>query len=269
MPPARIVFYLATLGGILFSVRAVLSAGGRGGELPSLWLALLASGAYAAIVLSGVFLLRLRMFADAVIRGPEGERGVALTFDDGPHPVHTRRVLDLLDEHDAKATFFVIGRKVDAHPEIVEEILKRGHDVGVHGFAHDRLFSLRGSRRVRRDLERAIRTLEKITSSRPTLFRPPIGHTNPTIARIADQLDLTVVGWSAAGRDGLKGADPKSVASRIARDLDDGVIVLMHDAAERDDHEPAALAALPAVLSAVKDKNLRVARLRDWVDQVA
>jgi peptidoglycan-N-acetylglucosamine deacetylase len=269
MPPARIVFYLATLGGILFSARAVLRAGGRGGELPHLWLALAASGGYAAIVLAGVFVLRLRMFADAVVRGPTDARGVVLTFDDGPDPVHTRKVLDVLDQHDAKATFFVIGRKVEAHPDVVEEIMRRGHDVGVHGFAHDRLFSLRGSRRVRRDLERAIRVLEKITNARPTLFRPPIGHTNPTIARIADQLDLTVVGWSAAGRDGLKSADPKKVASRIARDLDDGAIVLMHDAAERDDHEPAGLAALPAVLAAVKDKNLRVARLRDWVDRLA
>jgi peptidoglycan/xylan/chitin deacetylase (PgdA/CDA1 family) len=265
MPPARIVFYIATLGGILFSARAVMTAGGRG-DVPPLGLYLLAAGGYIAIVLAGVFLLRLRMFADAVLRGPAEARGVALTFDDGPDPVHTRRVLDLLDKHEAKATFFVIGRKVDAHPEIVREIVDRGHDVGVHGYAHDRLLSLRGSRRVRRDLERAVRTLEKVTSVRPTLFRPPIGHTNPTIARIADQLDLTVVGWSAAGRDGLKSAKADAVVARITRDLDDGAIILLHDAAERDDHTPAGLAALPGVLAAVKDKNLRVVRLADWVE---
>lgn len=263
MPPARIVFYAATLGGILFAVHSIL----RGP--PALWGAIAVSGAYVAIILSGVFVLKLEMFADVIVRGPREARGIVLTFDDGPHPVHTRKVLDLLDEHDARATFFVIGRKVEQHPDVVEEIVKRGHDVGVHGFAHDRLFSLRGSRRVRRDLERAVRTLARVTKDTPTLFRPPIGHTNPTIARIADQLGLTLVGWSIAGYDGLQNADPKKVASRIARDLDDGAIVLMHDAAERDDHVPAGVEALRDVLDAAKDKNLRIVRLRDWVDELS
>lgn len=262
MPPARFVFYAATLGGILLTVHAILNGP------PPLPVSIAAAVAYVAIILAGVFVLRLRMFADAVVRGPKDARGIVLTFDDGPDPVHTRKVLDILDAHDAKATFFLIGRKVEKHRDVVEEIVERGHDVGVHGFAHDRLFSLRGSRRVRRDLERAIRVLEKVTNERPTLFRPPIGHTNPTIARIAEQLDLTVVGWSVSGHDGIARAKPAVVAARITHALDDGAIVLMHDAAERDDHEPAGVAALPEVLAAAKDKNLRVARLRDWIAEL-
>ncbi|MBX3220346.1 MAG: polysaccharide deacetylase family protein [Labilithrix sp.] len=259
MPPARVLFLAATLGGIGFAVFSVMTAP------PPLWGALAAAGLYVAIVLAGVFVLRLRMFADAVIRGPAGARGVVLTFDDGPDPVHTQRVLDILDEHGAKATFFVIGKKVDKHPDVVKEIVARGHEVGVHGWAHDRLFALRGPRRVRRDLARAIRSLERVTKRRPTLFRPPVGHTNPTIARVAEQLELTVVGWSAAGYDGLGGADARKVAARITRGLDDGDIVLLHDAAERGDHEPTAAKSLPEILAAAKDKNLRVARLGDWV----
>jgi peptidoglycan/xylan/chitin deacetylase (PgdA/CDA1 family) len=259
MPPARIVFYAATLGGIVFTARAIMTVP------PSLEVALVCAGAYVAIVLAGVFTLRLGMFADVVVRGPKDARGIVLTFDDGPDPIHTRKVLDLLDEHEAKATFFVIGRKVEKHPDVVREILKRGHDIGVHGFAHDRLFSLRGPRRVKKDLERAIRTLENVTKKRPTLFRPPIGHTNPTIARIADQLNLVVVGWSIAGYDGIAAAEPTKVAARVSRELDDREIVLLHDAAERDDHTPAAIAALPEILAAAKDKNLHFARLTDWI----
>lgn len=259
MPPARIIFFAATLGGIVFAAYSMTTSP------PPLWAAIVIAGGYVAVVLSGVFVLRLRMFADAVIRGPRDARGVVLTFDDGPDPVHTRQVLDILDEHDAKATFFVIGRKVEKHPDVVREIVARGHEVGVHGFAHDRFFSLRGPRRVRRDLERAVRALETVTNERPTLFRPPIGHTNPTIARIAEQLDLVVVGWSIAGYDGIAGAAPENVVSRVARHLDDGEIVLLHDAAERDDHEPAALKALADILAAVKDKNLRVAPLGEWI----
>jgi peptidoglycan-N-acetylglucosamine deacetylase len=259
MPAARVVFYLTTLGGIAFTAHAILT------RPPPLWAALLGAGVYVAVILAGVFVLRLRMFADAIIRGPEGARGVVLTFDDGPDPVHTRKVLDILDEHDAKATFFVIGRKAERHPEVIQEILARGHEVGVHGYAHDRLFSLRGPRRVRRDLERAVRALEKVTKQRPTLFRPPVGHTNPTIARIAEQLDLTMVGWSVAGYDGIAGAKPSKVARRITHKLDDGDIVLLHDAAERDDHEPTIAKALPEILARIEDRNLRVARLGDWV----
>jgi len=263
MPPARILFYAATLGGILFTVHAIL----RGP--PSMFVAVLASAAYTAIILCGVFILGLRMFADAILRGPKDAKGIVLTFDDGPDPIHTPKVLDLLDAADgAKATFFVIGHKVEKHPEVVREIVARGHEVGVHGYEHDRLFSLRGSRRVKKDLEKAVRTLEKVTKNKPTLFRPPIGHTNPTIARIADQLDLTVIGWTAAGYDGIAKASPTRVAARVERELDDGVIVLLHDAAERGDHEPVITKALPLILAAAKDKNLKVARLRDWVDEL-
>jgi peptidoglycan-N-acetylglucosamine deacetylase len=260
MPPARIVFYAATLAGILFTVHAILKGP------PSLVVALITSGAYVGIILCGVFILGLRMFADAIIRGPKDAKGIVLTFDDGPDPVHTRKVLDILDKADAKATFFVIGHKAERHPEVVKEIVKRGHEVGVHGYEHDRLFSLRGSRRVRKDLEKAVKVLEKITKKRPTLFRPPIGHTNPTIARIADQLELTVIGWTAAGYDGIASAKANMVASRVERLLDDGVIVLLHDAAERDDHEPVITKALPQILDAANAKNLKVTRLTDWLD---
>lgn len=259
MPAARVVFWAATLGGVIVTVRALLVGP------PPLWIAASLAGAYVAIVLAGVFVLRLRMYADAVVCGPEGARGVALTFDDGPDPVHTRAALDVLDGAGAKATFFVIGEKAERHADVVREIVARGHAVGVHGFSHDRLFSLRGPRRVRADLERAVASLEAITGSRPELFRPPIGHTNPTIARVADGLDLTTIGWSVRARDGLAGTKPADVVARVRRGLEDGAIVLLHDAAERGDRAPAAIAALPAILEAISAQNLVVVPLEDWL----
>ena len=259
MPPARIVFLLATIGGIAFTIRSVLTAP------PALPICVLIVALYLGILLSGVFVLRLRMFADAVVRGPSSSTGVALTFDDGPDPVHTREVLAALDRSEAKATFFVIGHKAEKHPELVREILERGHTVGVHSFAHDRLFSLRGGQRVKDDLERAIKVLETITSETPTLFRPPIGHTNPTIARIADQLDLTMIGWSVRARDGLSTTSPADVVTRIDRGLTDGAIVLLHDAAERGDRKPAGVTALPEILERIAKKNLRVVPLATFL----
>lgn len=259
MPPARIVFFAATLAGIVVAVRAVLVGP------PPIWGSAALTGGYVAIILVGVFFLGLRMYVDAIVRGPEGARGVVLTFDDGPDPKHTRAVLDVLDATGAKATFFVIGEKAERHADVVREIVARGHAVGVHGFSHDRLFSLRGSRRVRADLTRAVASLEKITGERPVLFRPPIGHTNPTIARIADQLELTTIGWSVRARDGLAATKPEDVVARVRRGLEDGAIVLLHDAPEKGDREPAAIAALPAVLEAIAAKNLAVVPLEDWL----
>lgn len=261
MPLARVVFLAATIGGIFLTLY------GLAAEPPPLAVAIACALGYAAIIMSGVLFVRLRMFADAVVRGPDGARGVALTFDDGPDPETTREVLDVLERRGAKATFFVIGSKAVKHPELVREIAEKGHDLGVHGFSHDRLFSLRGSKRVRADLERAVRTLEEITKRRPLLFRPPIGHTNPTIARIADELDLVVIGWSVAARDGLARAKPEDVVVRVARGLTDGAIVAMHDAAERGGRRPAGVAALSAVLDAIDAKNLTVVPVRSFVPE--
>lgn len=261
MPPARMVFWASTLGGIGLTIYALLT------EPPPLVVAVACAVGYATLITVGVMFIRLRMFADAVVRGPEGARGVALTFDDGPDPSTTREVLDVLDKRGAKATFFVIGAKAAKHPEIVRAIVERGHEVGVHSFAHDRLFSLRSEKRVRADLERAVRTLEEITSTRPLLFRPPIGHTNPTIARVADQLDLVVVGWSVAARDGVARASADAVVARVGRGLADGAIVAMHDAAERGGRKPAGVVALPAVLDAIDAKNLSIVPVRSFVDE--
>lgn len=260
MPPARVVLYLATMGVLVMTFRAVLVGP------PPFGLSATATAVYFALVLGGVFILRWRVFVDAVVRGPRGARGVALTFDDGPHPKWTPRVLATLAKHEAKATFFLVARKAAEHPDVVRAILDAGHAVGLHSYAHDRLFALRRERRVRADLERGIATLEKLTGSRPTLFRPPIGHTNPIIARVADKLDLTVVGWSAAGRDGVPSANVEDVVSRVRRSLRDGAIVMLHDSPEKGDREPAAVKALPILLDALAAERLDVVPLAPWVE---
>lgn len=260
MPPFRLLLYAASLGAVLFSVRAALI------DTPPLWVSACVALLYLALILGGVFVLRWRAYVDAIIAGPRGARGVVLTFDDGPDPVWTPRVLEMLARANAVATFFVIGKKAEEHPELVREILARGHTVGLHSYAHDRLFSLRGERRVRDDFARATKVLADIVGEAPAVFRPPIGHTNPIIARVADALDLTVVGWSVSGHDGLAGADARLVERRIRRGLRDGAIVLLHDAPERGTHEPAGVKALPAVLAAITDAQLPIVPLQTFLD---
>ena len=190
---------------------------------------------------------------------------MALTFDDGPDPKWTRRVLDTLDARGARATFFVIGCKVQEHPDVVRDILARGHAVGVHSYTHDWLFALRSSARVRADVELAVDILQRATSVRPRLFRPPIGHTNPTIARVIDDLDLITIGWTVRGGDARARASPAAVESRVRRGLRDGVIIALHDAPERGVREPVIVRTLPAILDAIEAARLDVVPLARWV----
>ncbi len=263
MPPARIVLYAASAAVLVLAGRAALLGP------PRLQVAVACLLAYLGLMLAGVFVLRLRMYVDAVVRGPERARGVVLTFDDGPDPESTPAVLATLDAAGAKATFFVIARKAEEHANLVRQMLERGHTVGLHSYAHDRLFALRSAARVRADLQRGLRVLERITGARPHLFRPPIGHTNPAIARAAEELDLVVVGWTVSGRDGVAGTDASLVTRRIRRGLRDGAIVLLHDAAEKGGRVPAGVQALPEVLAAIHEARLDVVPLSDWLRQEA
>jgi peptidoglycan/xylan/chitin deacetylase (PgdA/CDA1 family) len=117
---------------------------------------------------------------------------------------------------------------------------------------------------VRADLARAVEFLATTTGERPRLYRPAVGQTNPRIARIAGELGLTIVGWSVRGRDGVR-ADAGRVVERVVPRLRDGAIVLLHDAAERDDHEPAAGTALPRILAAMRERGLEPVRLDAWM----
>ncbi|MDP9033284.1 MAG: polysaccharide deacetylase family protein [Myxococcota bacterium] len=258
MPPARLALYIATISILGMTARALLV------RPPALATALGAFACYLLLLFGGVFVLRWRVFVDAIVRGPRGARGVVLTFDDGPHPIWTPLVLEVLRRSGVTATFFLVGRKVEEHPDVVRAILDEGHSLGVHSYEHDRLFALRGARRVRRDLERGIASIEAVAGLRPRLFRPPVGLTNPIIARVADDLDLAVVGWTIRGHDGWAFARTEKVVARICRGLRHRAIVLLHDAPERGDREPAAVRALPAIIDAIAAGGFSVVPLTEW-----
>ncbi len=204
----------------------------------------------------GVMWPHIGMYGDALARGNPGARQVALTFDDGPHPVTTRAVLALLREHDVRATFFLLGHKVEAHPDVVREIHAAGHTLGIHGFEHERLFSLRSASYARQQIERTQRAIAAACGVSPWLFRPPIGFASHFTFTGAARARVEVVAWTVRSLDGLASADPARVARRVIDHLVDGSIVLMHDSAEHDDFTPASLAALPVILKALRDRGL-------------
>lgn len=214
---------------------------------------------------AGVFLPWLQMYGEVSCRGPTGGSEIALTFDDGPHPVTTRRVLSALAGTRHRATFFVLGEKVRRFPDVVREIHAAGHCLGVHGDTHDRLHSFRPPNRVRDELGRAQSAVAAACGLKPHLFRPPLGHTSPTTLLGARRAGMAVVGWSARGYDGVRRSTGEGIWRRLAPGLCEGGIVLLHDAAERDDFEPASLPLLPRLLSLLDQRRLVSVGLDRWL----
>ena len=171
-----------------------------------------------------------RLFGPVLTRLPTNERVVWLTIDDGPSD-ETAAVLDLLDAHGAKATFFVVGDRARRHPELVREIVRRGHDLGNHSESHPQAFFWAlGPRRMRREIARTQQVLIDITGTPPRWFRAVVGMANPFVAPALAAHGLARVGWSARGFDGVM-ADADAVVARIERDLAPGAIILAHEGA--------------------------------------
>jgi len=203
----------------------------------------------------GVLMPLSRIYSPCLSRLPTRERVVWLTIDDGPS-AETIEMLDLLDVHGAKATFFVVGERAAAHPELIREIVRRGHGIGNHSASHPAaMFWALGPKRMRSEITRCQDLLHSITGSAPIWFRAVVGMANPFVAAPLRDLGLARVAWSARGYDGVAG-DVASVVARIERDLAPGAIVLLHEGAAHGHNidilrgvlEKLAAAGLRAVL---------------------
>jgi len=181
-----------------------------------------------------------------------GERGVALTFDDGPHVDGTPAVLAALDRAGATATFFLVGEQVERNPSLAAEVVAAGHEVGLHGFRH-RMHILRTPRALVDDLERAIATIEDAAGVATAWYRPPFGVFSLASLDLVRSSGRRPILWSRWGRDWRTSATPESIAAEAATDLGGGDVVLLHDA----DHYSSpgswrrTVAALPAVVESV------------------
>lgn len=183
------------------------------------------------------------VYPQALFRGPE--KGLYLTFDDGPHPVHTPWVLDQLKKWEAKATFFCLGRHVRAYPEVYDRILREGHRIGNHTHHH-----LNGWRTGTIDYIEDIRLAQEWIASE--YFRPPYGRITPRQARLIRPMGLRLVLWDIISGDFDQNLKAEICAQRVISKARTGSIVVFHDsekAWERLKH------SLPAVLSYFSKRN--------------
>jgi len=216
-----------------------------------------ASGAVVAAVGLGVAFPALQVFGPVVSRAPGAPGTLALTFDDGPHPRFTLQVLDLLARHDQRATFFLVGRSLAAHPEVGRAIREGGHTIGLHSYGHSSFNAFFSRARLRDDFAAAERAFEDALDMRPTLYRPPVGLVNPNVMGVAREKGLTVVAWTLRGLDGVRLYDPGFIRARVRR-ARAGDIVLLHDSLHgRPDEVPPGVLALPGILTDLHARGLR------------
>jgi len=189
-------------------------------------------------------------------------REIALTIDDGPDPDVTPAVLDLLDRHQVKATFFCIGEKARRYPELCRDIVARGHAVENHTERHRHNFSLLGPRGYLRELQAAQDSLTAVTGRRPKFFRAPAGLRNPFLGPVLARQGLRLAAWTRRGFDTRTG-DAGAVSRRLRPALRPGAILLLHDGncARTAAGVPVILAVLPDLLQQAAAAGLRFVTL--------
>jgi peptidoglycan/xylan/chitin deacetylase (PgdA/CDA1 family) len=219
-----------------------------------------AAVAHAGPAVAAIGPLRRRLLP--ALAGIGDPHHVALTFDDGPHPEATPRLLRLLDSAGVRATFFLLGSMLEKHPGIGAAIMAGGHEIGVHGHEH-RLLVKHSPRSNATDLRRATTTIAALTGSQPRWWRPPYGVASTSALCTARRLGLTPMLWTCWGRDWTPSATPDSVTRAVLRRLAGGATILLHDS----DHSAAprsfeaTLGALPAILTVCRARGLEVGTL--------
>ncbi|OIQ89870.1 bifunctional xylanase/deacetylase precursor [mine drainage metagenome] len=189
---------------------------------------------------------------------------VAITLDDGPDPEVTPAVLDVLDAHAAKASFFCIGERVDRHPALAREIVRRGHTVENHSQRHRHHFALLGPKSYRAELNSSQQRIAAATGRAPSYFRAPAGFRNPFLWPQLGAAGLQLASWTRRGFDTRDG-DAQRVLRRLTRGLAAGDILLLHDGhcARTPQGDPVVLQVLPALLDVLRSRGLRAVALPD------
>jgi peptidoglycan-N-acetylglucosamine deacetylase len=211
------------------------------------------------------FLPRLSFFLPIVSRGRKGANGVALTFDDGPDPETTPKLLELLARHKISATFFVTGRRAERYPELIRAIIAGGHTVGNHSYNHSPFLMLKGSATLRREVSEAQQVFARFGIV-PLAFRPPVGICNPSLWRVLLENGMFCVNFTLRARDmgnrRVAGLARKLLAKVAARD-----IVLLHDVAPRQGDAALLIGEFESLIEGIRKKGLEIVPLATLIEK--
>jgi peptidoglycan-N-acetylglucosamine deacetylase len=225
-------------------VGAVLGAAACPAAWP--WVAGALAANHAGLTVLGM-LPRSRLLGCNLVRLPPASANrqlVALTFDDGPDPNVTPRLLDLLDRHGARASFFCIGRRAAAYPHLVRDIHRRGHGIENHTDRHPNAFAFLPPAALKREIAAAQSRLSDIVGAAPRFFRSPMGFRSPLLDPVLARLGLDLVSWTRRACDGVRAPSPR-ILRRLTNGVEAGDILMLHDGGGR----PAVLDVVPMLLA--------------------
>ena len=233
---------------------------------PSRWISAAICIAGSTIVMFGLLYPGSRLYGKGLSAGPARNR-VALTFDDGPHPVDTPAILSALEQSGAKATFFFVGEKARRHPALVRRAAASGHEVGAHSDTHPWWFSLASRRRLRREVRESTATLAQLSGQKPRYFRPPMGHRGLSLEEVLREEGLTLVIWSVRPFDTVS-RSPDSIRLHLLDRAEPGGILLLHEGIRRRiaGVSPTVL-ALPGILTGLRARGLEPVTLGELLKE--
>jgi peptidoglycan/xylan/chitin deacetylase (PgdA/CDA1 family) len=205
-------------------------------------------------------------FRPVLTRGPQEGKRICLTFDDGPTEQFTGQVLDILREYQVPATFFVCGKNVEKHPDLLRRMVAEGHEVGNHTYSHLFVY-FRSRRRIAEEIDRTQAIIENVIGFRPNIFRPPYGARWFGLVPTLLERGMHLILWSATGYDWKE--DVRGITQAALRELKPGAVVLLHDGRET---RPAAeidrsrtVLALPGIIAGARQLGYTFAPLQDFL----
>jgi peptidoglycan-N-acetylglucosamine deacetylase len=230
-------------------------------EIPA-WSYLIVAGVYTLIQAYGSIVLSAQFFVDVKSSGRSDSNQVALTFDDGPLPGKTEKILEILERYKLSASFFCIGNRVKANPEIISRIHSEGHLVGNHSYWHGKLFDFQLPSAITKELEDTNQIIFETIGVRPEFFRPPYGVTNPMVASAIRQGGFKTIGWSVRSLDSVV-KDSEKLFLKVTSAIKGGDIVLFHDFSD------STIQILPRLIEHIQKSGLRIVRVDELLNEKA
>ena len=214
---------------------------------------------YAVISVGMSFVIQSGYHYKALCRISTTRKICSLTFDDGPDPKRTTNILEILQQSNIPATFFLIGEKIGGNEEIIKKMEKEGHLIGNHAWKHSPWFDFFPGKRMKEEILRTADAIQGTIGKSPLLFRPPYGVIVPVLRRVLKHLPYHVIGWNIRSFDTMK-KDPEVVVSRIMKKMTPGSIILLHD------HLQVAPAVLEKLIPRLKENNYQIIPLTELLD---
>lgn len=247
---------------IIFLILVLIVVGYDWNNSVSLWWYALLGIIYLNFQAYGASVLSAQFFLPVKFQGDTNSNKIAITFDDGPIPVMTEKVLDVLTTYKVPAAFFCIGNRVNDYPALTKRIHESGHLIGNHSYWHGAMFDLQSPEKIAKELTDTDWAIQKVINKKPNFFRPPFGVTNPMVAAAVKKGGYKTIGWSVRSFDTMT-KNGNVLLERVTKSLKGGDVILFHD------YSASTLEILPAFLEHVAKVGLKIVRVDELLKEKA